>query len=95
MKRLEVAYRGSAVETCADAFVKAIAEARERVCVPNAIRPVSFGRQLLGPAWRTLMKRGARTSVPLAEREVAALGRPFGQHSMGLMLTERERRQKS
>lgn len=73
------------VEDCAAAFVKAIERRRRKIYVPATLGPLSFIRQLFAsPLSEYIMKRRARRLVPLAEREVLALGRSFGIHSMGL-----------
>lgn len=70
------------VGDCADAFVRAI-ERRERATyVPRSLRFVAPLRALLHNRladW--LLARHARTLIPRLERDVRALGRPFGRHS--------------
>jgi NAD(P)-dependent dehydrogenase (short-subunit alcohol dehydrogenase family) len=83
------------VETCAAALVDAIEERRERVFVPKKVGPVMAARQVLfsGP-WQAILRRRARTGVPLAEQEASQRGHWFGSHSMGTMLVERDQRVK-
>lgn len=69
-------------ETCAEAFVDAIARRRRRVYVPRAIAGVQALRAaFVSPLADLVVGPMARTSVPRMEQEVAALGRSFGSHS--------------
>jgi NAD(P)-dependent dehydrogenase (short-subunit alcohol dehydrogenase family) len=72
------------VGACADAFVEAIEHRRERVYVPKSLKRIRTLRgALAGPVDR-ILRRQAAISVPEAEEQHAALGRSFGEHSMGL-----------
>jgi short-subunit dehydrogenase len=67
---------------CAEAFVDGIERRRRRVYVPRTLALVQAMRTLFaGPAAEIVLRRRARALVPELEREVARLGRPFGQHS--------------
>jgi short-subunit dehydrogenase len=73
------------VEQCAAALVDAIARRRRKVFVPRSLAPFAAVRQLLmSPLSDFFVRRNARRLVPQSEREVAALGRAFGRHSVGL-----------
>ncbi|HLL72950.1 MAG TPA: SDR family oxidoreductase [Pyrinomonadaceae bacterium] len=75
----------TSVETCAAAFVEAIERRRRKIYVPRTLAPLAAVRQLFASALsERVMGRLARRLVPQAEREVEALGRSFGLHSMGL-----------
>ena len=69
-------------QACAAAFVRGVERRRRRVYVPRALAGVQALRVVvlsrLGDAY---VRRRARSMVPQLEREVAALGRPFGRHS--------------
>jgi len=75
--------RVTPVRQCAEAFVAAIEGRRRKVFVPASVGAFSMIRQLitsrLGDA--VLRWRG-RELVPQLEREVTALGRAFGAHSV-------------
>ncbi|HJR09211.1 MAG TPA: SDR family oxidoreductase [Pyrinomonadaceae bacterium] len=73
------------VETCAAAFVEGIERRRRKIYVPRTLAPLAAIRQLFASTLsERIMGRHARRFIPQAEREVAALGRSFGLHSMGL-----------
>ncbi|HYP01147.1 MAG TPA: SDR family oxidoreductase [Pyrinomonadaceae bacterium] len=75
----------TSVETCAGAFVAAIERRRRKIYVPRSLAPLAAVRQLFASALaERVVGRHARRLVPQAEREVEALGRSFGLHSMGL-----------
>jgi NAD(P)-dependent dehydrogenase (short-subunit alcohol dehydrogenase family) len=72
------------VERCAQSLVDAMARRRRRVYVPRAMGAVQALRTVvLGPVGEAVLRRGARSSVPAMEAEVRALGRNFGEHSVG------------
>ncbi len=55
-----------------------------RVYVPRSIALVQAARTIvLGPLGRAIVTRAARTAVPQFESQAQALGRTFGEHSMG------------
>lgn len=71
------------VSECADALVDAIVRRRRKVFIPRSLGFFSMIRQLLmSPLADLVVASKARRMVPLAEREVAALGRSFGEHSV-------------
>lgn len=73
------------VRECAAALVDAIARRRRKVFVPRSLGPIAAVRQILvSPLSDFFVRRNARRMVPKSEREVAALGRAFGEHSVGL-----------
>ena len=75
----------TSVEECADAVVRAVERRARKVFVPRSLAPFAAIRQLFNsPLSDFVLRRRARTMVPQSEREVAALGRAFGEHSMGL-----------
>jgi short-subunit dehydrogenase len=76
----------TSVETCAAAFVEGIERRRRKIYVPRMLAPLAALRQLFASALsERIMGRHARRLVPQAEREVVALGRSFGLHSMGMI----------
>lgn len=73
----------TSVETCAAAFVDAIERRRRKIYVPRSLAPLAAIRSLFMTRLSdVVMGRHARRLVPEAEREVAALGRAFGEHSV-------------
>lgn len=73
------------VRECADALVDAMERRRRKVFVPKSLAPLAAVRQLFtSPAAERVMARRAARSVPRLEAEVRALGRAFGEHSVGL-----------
>ncbi|HEX6374060.1 MAG TPA: SDR family oxidoreductase [Longimicrobium sp.] len=70
---------------CVDALVDGMERRRRKVYVPRSLAPLAAIRQLFTSpmAERAAMKTAARM-VPRLEAEVQALGRAFGQHSVGL-----------
>lgn len=71
------------VRECAEAFVEAVEQRRRKVYVPRTLGPLAAVRQLFSsPLSERLMARRTRHAVPELEREVAALGRSFGSHSV-------------
>jgi hypothetical protein len=69
---------------CVDALVDGMERRRRKVYVPKSLAPFAAIRQLFTSpmAERATMKTAARM-VPRLEAEVLALGRAFGEHSMG------------
>ena len=75
----------TSVEDCAAAFVKAIEGRRRKVYVPRSLAPFAAVRQLFASAFsERLIRHRTQRLVPQAEREIQALGRSFGSHSMGM-----------
>jgi len=73
------------VGECAAAFVRGIERRKRKVFVPRALAPLAAVRQLfMSPLSERVLGRDARRLVPALEREVEALGRPFGAHSVAL-----------
>ncbi|HEU4556848.1 MAG TPA: SDR family oxidoreductase [Longimicrobium sp.] len=72
------------VTECAAAFVDGIAKRRRKIYVPRSLAPLAAIRQVFwsGLSDRAMAKQLART-VPQLEQEVRALGRSFGEHSVG------------
>ena len=72
----------TSVEACAAAFVRAIERRSRRVYVPGVVAGVAAMRTaLVSPLSEWVIGRTARTSVPLMEEQVRALGRGFGRHT--------------
>ena len=75
----------TSVAVCADAFVDGIARRARKVFVPGSLAPLAAIRQLFAsPLAEVLTRRQSRRLLPALEREVRALGRAFGEHSVGL-----------
>ena len=73
----------TAVTECADALVDGIVRRQRKIFVPRSLRVFSMIRQLLtSPLADLVIARRAAKMVPLAEQEVTALGRVFGEHSV-------------
>lgn len=71
---------------CAIALADAIARRRRKVYVPKGIVVVAVLRQLLTSALaERLTRRNLGPLLPEFEREVTALGRSFGEHSVEVM----------
>ena len=72
------------VQECAAAFVEGIAKRRRKIYVPRSLAPLAAVRQIFwsGLSDRAMAKQLARR-VPEMEAEVRALGRSFGEHSVG------------
>ena len=71
------------VDDCARAFVTGLERRSRRVYLPRAVAVAQLLRGLAHTApgdWP--LRRRARRSVPVTEREVRALGRSFGAHSV-------------
>ncbi|HEY0016381.1 MAG TPA: SDR family oxidoreductase [Longimicrobium sp.] len=69
---------------CVDALVDGMERRRRKVFVPKSLAPLAAIRQFFSSpmAERATMKSAARM-VPRLEAEVQALGRAFGEHSVG------------
>ena len=73
----------TAVTECADTLVDAIVRRKRKIFVPRSLGLFSAIRQLLtSPLADLVIGARARRLVPLAEAEVTALGRSFGEHSV-------------
>ncbi|HYH82693.1 MAG TPA: SDR family oxidoreductase [Longimicrobium sp.] len=74
----------TSVKECAAAFVDGIAKRRRKIYVPRSLGPLAAIRQVF---WSGLSDRAmagsAARQVPKMEEEVRALGRSFGEHSVG------------
>ncbi|HEX8695428.1 MAG TPA: SDR family oxidoreductase [Longimicrobium sp.] len=78
----------TSVQECAAAFVEGIEKRRRKVFVPRSLGPFAAVRQLFAsPLSDRVSGRTARRLIPRHEREVAALGRSFGAHSVEVMGT--------
>ena len=76
------------VAECAAAIVAAIEHRRRTVYIPRSLGALAQIRQLLGsPFAEWLVGMRTRRTLPLMEREVKAIGRSFGEHSMALGAT--------
>jgi hypothetical protein len=65
-------------------FVRAIERRKRRVYVPRAVALVQALRTFVnGPIFEALMIRASKGQIEHLENEVRALGRSFGEHSMG------------
>ena len=74
----------TAVQECAAAFVDGIERRKRKIFVPKSLGPLAAIRQLfMSPTADFFVKRQARRIIPKLEREVQALGRSFGAHSVG------------
>jgi NAD(P)-dependent dehydrogenase (short-subunit alcohol dehydrogenase family) len=69
---------------CVDALIEGMEHRSRKVFVPRSLAKFSGIRQLFSSrfAERMTEKRAART-IPRLEHEIQALGRSFGQHSVG------------
>jgi NAD(P)-dependent dehydrogenase (short-subunit alcohol dehydrogenase family) len=75
----------TSLTTCADAFVHGIATRARKVWVPRSLGPMAAIRQLFAsPLADLALRRHLRRLLPQMEREVRALGRPFGGSSTGM-----------
>ena len=75
--------RITSVQDCAAALLRGIERRKRKVFVPRSLAFFSAIRQLLGsPLGESILRRDARRLLPEMEREVAALGRAFGEHSV-------------
>jgi hypothetical protein len=73
----------TSVEECAAALVHAIARRKRKVFIPKSLGPMAAVRQFFSsPLAERALAAQARRIIPRLEREVAALGRSFGEHSV-------------
>jgi len=80
------------VGECAEALVRAVERRRRKIYVPRSLGPLAAVRQIFAsPLAEFVSIRRALRLLPKAEREVQALGRPFGAHSMGMGDRQEER----
>jgi NAD(P)-dependent dehydrogenase (short-subunit alcohol dehydrogenase family) len=71
------------VQACAAALVEGIERRKRKVFVPRSLGPLAAVRQLfMSPLSDRVTGRVARRLVPEHERQVLALGRSFGEHSV-------------
>jgi NAD(P)-dependent dehydrogenase (short-subunit alcohol dehydrogenase family) len=71
------------VGECAAALVGAIERRRRKVFIPRTLAPFAAVRQFFSsPMSEKVLIAQARKSVPELEREVRAVGRSFGAHSV-------------
>ncbi|MBW3570836.1 MAG: SDR family oxidoreductase [Gemmatimonadetes bacterium] len=69
---------------CVDALVDGMERRRRKVFVPRSLAPLAAIRQFFtSPMAERATLRSAARMVPRMEAEVLALGRAFGEHSMG------------
>lgn len=74
----------TSVDTCAEAFTRAIAKRSRRVFVPRSLTAVQLLRTLFtGPAAFLALRRQVTRSVPALEAEILRLGRSFGARGVG------------
>jgi hypothetical protein len=72
------------VRRCAETLIRGIERRRRRVYVPRTIGGVQLARTLFtGPVAEAVLNRTAGEQVATMEAEVRALGRSFGEHSVG------------
>ena len=73
----------TSVEECAAALVHAIARRKRKVFIPKSLGPMAAVRQFFSsPLAERVLGAQARRIIPRLEREVTALGRSFGEHSV-------------
>jgi NAD(P)-dependent dehydrogenase (short-subunit alcohol dehydrogenase family) len=74
----------TSLHACADAFVRGIERRARKVWVPGGLSRLALLRTVLNSAWmeRWQLKRAAG-ALAQAEQEAAALGRGFGETSVG------------
>ena len=73
----------TSVQECAAAFAEGIERRKRKVFVPRSLGPLAAVRQLLTSSLADFfVRRQARRIIPKLEREVQALGRSFGAHSV-------------
>ena len=73
----------TSVADCAAAFVRGIERRKRKVYVPKTLAPLAAVRHLFAsPLSDYITGRRARRLIPQAEREMLALGRSFGVHSV-------------
>jgi NAD(P)-dependent dehydrogenase (short-subunit alcohol dehydrogenase family) len=75
--------RVTSLADCGAALVDAIEHRKPRIYVPRGLSVFALLRHLLAtPPFDAVVRKHAAKMVPAFEREVAALGRPFGQNSV-------------
>ncbi|HJQ30881.1 MAG TPA: SDR family oxidoreductase [Pyrinomonadaceae bacterium] len=75
----------TSVGVCAAALARAVGRRSRKVYVPRMLASLSALRNLFNSSLSDrMLRRHTARLVPEAEREVLALGRSFGVHSMGL-----------
>ena len=75
--------RVTTVGDCAAALARAVERRSRKVYVPRSLAVAAVLRQLFAsPLAEYVTGRRTRRLIPEAEREVLALGRPFGAHSV-------------
>lgn len=73
----------TSVQACAAAFVDGVERRRRQVFVPKSLAPLSAVRQIfMSRLSERFSRRTASRIIPRLEREVAALGRSFGENSV-------------
>lgn len=73
------------VGKCAEALLRAIERRKRKVFIPRSLAPLAAIRQLfMSPLSELVVGRRARVVLPRVEREVTAIGRPFGESSVGM-----------
>jgi hypothetical protein len=74
----------TSVSDCAEAFAGAIERRQRKLFVPRSLAILAAMRTLFwGPLGHWLGAREAAKSIPELERQVGALGRSYGKHSVG------------
>jgi short-subunit dehydrogenase len=82
----------TSVEACAEAFAEGIERRSRKVFVPKSLAAVSAVRQIfMSRLADRVTGRTARRIIPRLEREVAALGRSFGEHCVEIPQDEGSR----
>ncbi len=72
------------VEECADMLIQGVERRRRRVYVPRTVAGVATLRSLFNSALsEAAIRRAGGSQVERMENEVRALGRSFGEHSVG------------
>jgi short-subunit dehydrogenase len=74
----------TSVQECAAALIGGIERRKRKIFVPKSLAPFAAFRQLLAsPLSERISGRTAARAIPRLEAEVLALGRSFGEHSVG------------
>lgn len=75
----------SSLESCTTTFVRAVEARARRAFVPGALGVISALRQLVNSAFmQRLMLPKMAPMLTNAEAEMQRVGRPFGEHSVGM-----------
>jgi len=75
----------TSVEECAAAFVEGIEKRKRKIYVPKSLAPYAAIRQIFSsPFSERVTGKAASRAIPRLEAEVQALGRSFGEHSVGM-----------